>query len=314
MSKKLISILGAIILTLSVAGLTFGQQTKTTTTTTVTKSVQNPDGTWTVVEFPVGKEVVVDLTPATTITGATGRATILRNPDGTTVRVNLTGIPADMALLNLYAVDPTGATTLLGPLTIENGVGTFATTNPLPLNKFMIIASPESNLAAFTPDAPVIFRSAVPTGFAVIPHTTMPVGEKVAATSTSGASSSYSVPMLNIPAYKRGDDTKLKINFTGALTGARANVFLTPRKDGPTEVRMRFHELKEAPAGSVYTLWAVSSDNKFVKLGQIVNAHGRNEAEIRSETALRDFGLLVTMENEVSAPVGPAIGIVEFIR
>src|SRR5688500_7145249 len=314
MSKKLISILGAIILTLSVAGLTFGQQTKTTTTTTVTKSVQNPDGSWTVVEFPVGKEVVVDLTPATTITGATGRATILRNPDGTTVRVNLTGIPADMSLLNLYAVDPTGATTLLGPLTIENGVGTFATVNPLPLNKFMIIASPESNLAAFTPDAPVIFRSAVPTGFAVIPHTTLPTGERVAATSTSGGTSSYNVPMLNIPAYKRGDDTKLKINFSGALAGARANVFLKPRKDGPTEVRMRFHELKEAPAGSIYTLWAVSPDNKFVKLGQIVNAHGRNEAEIRSETALQDFGLLVTMENEVSAPVGPAIGIVEFIR
>ena len=44
--------------------------------------------------------------------------------------------------------------------------------------------------------------------------------------------------------------------FTGALTGARANVFITPRKDGPTEVKMRFHELKEAPADQKFVLWA----------------------------------------------------------
>jgi len=186
MSKKLVSILGAAILVLSVAALTTGQEVKTTTTTTVQKAVQNPDGTWTVVEYPIGKEVVVDLTPTATLIGATGRATILRSPDGTTVKVNLTGIPADMTVLNLYAVDPTGTTTLLGPLAIENGVGTFATTNPLPLNKFMIIASPEASLATFTPEAPVIFRSAVPTGLAVVPlvktedNKIVATGEKVA--------------------------------------------------------------------------------------------------------------------------------------
>jgi hypothetical protein len=186
MSKKLVSMLGAAILALSVAALTTGQEVKTTTTTTVQKAVQNPDGTWTVVEYPIGKEVVVDLTPAATLKGATGHATILRSPDGTTVKVNLTGIPADMTVLNLYAVDPTGTTTLLGPLAIENGVGTFATTNPLPLNKFMIIASPEASLATFTPEAPVIFRSAVPTGLAVVPlvktedNKIVATGEKVA--------------------------------------------------------------------------------------------------------------------------------------
>jgi len=104
------------------------------------------------------------------------------------------------------------------------------------------------------------------------------------------------------------------------MTGARANVSIEPRKDGPTEVRLRFHELKEAPAGQVYVLWAVSPDNKFIKLGQIVNAAGRNEAEIRSETALPDFGLLVTMEDagmlkgEVGSPVGPTSGVIEIIK
>jgi hypothetical protein len=122
--------------------------------------------------------------------------------------------------------------------------------------------------------------------------------------------------MLNLPAYKKGDDTKMKIKFSGAMTGARANVFITPRKDGPTEVKLRFHELKEAPAGKVFTAWAVSPDNKFIKLGQVVNTAGRNEAEIRSEVALTDFGLLVTMEDAnatATNPLGQTIGVVEIV-
>ena len=88
-------------------------------------------------------------------------------------------------------------------------------------------------------------------------------------------------------------------------------------KEGVTKVNMRFHELKDAPAGKVFTLWAVSPENNFVKLGQIVNTGGRNEAEIKSEVALPDFGLLVTMEDAnatIVNPVGPSIGIVEIVR
>ena len=120
--------------------------------------------------------------------------------------------------------------------------------------------------------------------------------------------------MLNIPAYKKGDDTKVKVDFTGALTGARANVFITPRKDGPTEVKMRFHELKDAPAGQKFILWAVGPDNKFVKLGQIVNVAGRNEAEIKSETTLPNFGLVVTMEGaDADMPAGPSVATIHII-
>jgi len=124
----------------------------------------------------------------------------------------------------------------------------------------------------------------------------------------------YSAPLLNIPSYKTGDDTKIKVDFTGALTGARANVFITPRKDGPTEIKMRFHELKEAPAGQKFIVWAVSADGKYTKLGQIVNVAGRNEAEIRSEVTLPDFGLVVTMESaDGEMPVGPAIGNIHIV-
>jgi hypothetical protein len=189
----------------------------------------------------------------------------------------------------------------------------------------MLIGSAEPTLSAYDPNTKVFFRSAVPEGLAVIPHTTNPVGEKVsavtaeAATTTTTADTAttvYTAPMLNIPAYKKGDDTKMKINLSGSLTGARANVFITPRKDGPTEVKLRFHELKEAPTGKAFTVWAISPDNKFVKLGQIVNVPGRNEAEVKSEVALPDFGLLITTEDATAAlenPLGPRIGFVEIV-
>ncbi len=314
MKKQGRGVLAAVVLSLATAALAFGQ------TTTVTKTVQNPDGTYTVIEYPAKKEVMLNLNPVK-ITGAKGVATILRDDDGTRIKLNLTSIPADVSALTLYAIDDTGAVTALGPVTISNGTGTFSTTTPL--SKFMLVASPETTLTAYGPTTTVLFRSAVPEGFTVIPVTSAS-GEQVAVTATTptvtatapGATTTtttvtttYGAPMLNIPAYKKGDDTKIKVDFAGAMTGARANVFITPRKDGPTEVRMRFHELKEAPVDQKFILWAVTPDNQFQKLGQVVNAPGRNEAEIKSEVALPDFGLLVTMENAIgAAPVGPIVG------
>lgn len=326
MGKHVLSVLGAVILTLAFAAVALAQ----VTTTTVTKTVQNPDGTYTVIEYPAKKEVKINLTPVN-VTGATGVATILRDDDGTRIKLNLTSVPADVSALTLYAVDDKGIVTALGPVTISNGAGTFTTTTPL--SKFMLVASPEPALTAYDANTKIFFRSAVPEGFAVIPMTTSPSGEKVGAvaapttttapttvvTTPSGVAAvvtqpSYPAPMLNIPAYKKGDDTKIKVDFAGALTGARANVFITPRKDGPTEVKMRLHDLKETPQGNSIILWAVSPDGKYVKLGQVANTPGRNEAEIKSETTLADFGLLLTMEQTVGdIPVGPAVGHIHII-
>jgi len=43
---------------------------------------------------------------------------------------------------------------------------------------------------------------------------------------------------------------------------------------------------------------------------------GRNEAEIKSQTTLPDFGLLVTMEDagDITSPAGPKVAIVEIIK
>lgn len=314
MSKSLSVVLGATLLLMALAVVAVSQVQ--TTTVTKTQAIQNPDGTYTIVEYPVGKETIVNLNPIG-ITGATGNATILRDANGTTIKINLTSLPADLSALNLYAVDPTGAISLLGPVEISNGVGTFTTT--IPLSKFMLVASPEAALTAYDPNTKIFFRSAVPAGLTVIPITNA-VGEQVAAavTTTTG---DYVAPMLGIPTFKKGDDTKLKINFTGAMEGARANIFIEPHKDGKmTEVRMRFHELKEAPKGTAYILWAVSPTGEFQRLGQIVNVKGRNEAEIKSETAFDDFGLLLTTEDATTTtgtiirPAGTRVGIIEVIH
>jgi len=318
MNRHALSVFAAVVLGLATAALALGQ----TTTTTVTKTVQNPDGTYTVIEYPAKKEVIVNLSPVS-ITGAKGIATILRDDDGTKIKLNLTNIPADVTSLNLYAVDDAGKVTSLGPIAINNGVGTLEAAAPL--TKFMLVASPEPTLTAYEPNTKVLFRSSVPEGFAVVPFASRGekdgavVGERVSAGSTTGLTpaDSYTVPMLNIPGFRKGTDTHMKVDFSGALTGARANIFITPRKDGPTEIKMRFHELKDAPSGQTFILWAVSPDNKFVKLGQIVNAKGRNEAEIRSEATLPDFGLLVTMEdaglNNWVSPAGPRVGVIHIV-
>lgn len=295
------------MLLISLAVVSSGQETKKVTT------VQTADGTYTIVEYPVGKETMVTLNPIG-LTGATGTATVLRAADGTTIKFNFASLPTDLTALNVYAVDPTGAVTLLGPIQVANGVGTFTTT--IPLSRFMLIASPEAALSAYDANTKVVFRSDVPTGLSVIPLSG-PVGEQVAA--TVAPTSEYAVPMLGIPTFKKGDDTKLQINFTGAMEGARANIFIEPdKKTNRTQVKMRFHELKEAPKNTTYILWAVSPDNQFQNLGQIVNVKGRNEAEINSEVAFTDFGLFLTTEDAgtiktIVKPAGHRVGIIQLV-
>ena len=293
---------------MSTAALALAQ----TPTTTVTKTVQNPDGTYTIIEYPAKKEVIVNLMPVAS-PNVKGVATVLRDDDGTRIKLNLTNLPADVTTLTVYAVDSTGSITPLGPVVINNGTGTLAADTPL--TKFMLVASAEPTLSAYDANTKVFFRSAAPEGFAVIPLSSNPQGEKVAAT-TGPAAASYDVPMLNIPAFKKGDDTKIKVDLGGAMTGSRANVFITPRKDGPNQVKVRFHELKDAPADQTFILWAVSPDQKFQKLGQVVNTAGRNEAEIQSEVNWPDFGLLVTMESSSATggiPIGPRVGTIHIV-
>jgi hypothetical protein len=326
MSKRLIGVLGATLLLFSLTVVAFGQ------TVTKVQTIQNSDGTYTIVEYPVGKETIVNLNPIG-LSGARGQATILRAADGTTIKLNLSGLPTEATAVNLYAVDPTGAVTMLGPVEVANGAGVFTTS--IPLSRFMLVASADPNLSAYNDSTQVYFRSAVPSGLTVIPLSNA-VGETVGAVAVPAqtavvpmtptdatvvlATSDYTVPMIGIGNFQRGDDTKLKINFTGEMEGARANVFIEPRKhDKISEVRMRFHDLKEAPKGKTFVLWAESSDGQFARLGQVVNVKGRNEAEIKSEVSFDDFGLLMTTEDlnppagAIIRPAGHRVGVIQLV-
>ncbi len=316
MSKRLFGTATGLALTMAmgVAAIAQDAQSTTTVTTQTTKAVQNTDGTWTVIEYPAEKEVMVDLTPTTMIPGAKGTAKIMRMKDHTMINVDLTGMAGDATSYNLYAVDPMGKVTMVGPVTLKDGVATQSFTTPL--DQFMLVLSPESNLTTVGADSKVVLRSAVPQGFAVMPMSSSGerdgarVGERVAATSTSGSTSAYSAPLLGIPGFRRGTDTEMKIKFAGEMTGTRANVYLEPRKDGPTTIKMRFHELKNAPGGKTYVVWAIAPDNTYHRLGQVVNTGRRNEAQLQAETPLTDFGLFVTTEDAPSTPSGTIIGTV----
>jgi len=305
-----------VTLILALAAVALAQ----TTQTTVTKTVQNPDGSYTIIEYPAKKEVTVTLNPVNTT--ATGVATILRDDDGTRIKLNLANVPADLTALTLYAIDDTGAVTALGPVAITNGTGTLATTTPL--TKFMLVASPEAALTAYDPNTRVFFRSAVPQGFAVIPVTRSASGENVGAVTAPTATvtaapggvvaTQYTAPLLGVPGFKKGDDTKIKVDFSGAMSGARANVFITPEKGAPTKVELKFHDLKEAPAGQKFVAWAVGANGEYMKLGEVVTTGNRNEAQIKTETIMPDFGLLITMESAIGAsPVGPGVAHIHIV-
>ncbi len=295
MSKRVFLGLGLVLILSIFSTLTFGQETVTKTTTTTKKEmVQNPDGSWTVIEYPVNKEVVVQLMPQGTFKG-TGTAHILRSATDTAVNLDLTGMPADTSKVYAYAVAPSGAVSLLGPIDVANGVAT--TSFNTPLNQFMLVLSPTENLSTFDTNTAVSFRSALPTGYAVVPRgATTVTGDKQVATAAP-TSSAYDVPMLNVPSFG-GKTTEIRINFGGELAGLKGKAYIDPGKAGATQIKMRFDDMKMAPKDKRFVLWASSADGKYTKLGQVVNTGNRQESEIRSETSMQDFGLLVTLEDK----------------
>jgi hypothetical protein len=283
----------AAMLALGLMGSALGQEIKKT------EVVQNPDGTYTVIEYPVGKEVSINLTPIT-VTGSTGVARVMRAADGTKVWVDLTGVPSTTTNMFAYAVDPSGTPTLLGPITVAGGVGKaeFMT----PMNQFMLVLSPTEGLTAIDTATPVFYRSSVPSGFAVVPRR---VSENrvvaVAPSVISREGFSYEVPLLNVGTF--GDNEReVKMKFGGELEGLEGKAYIK-RSKGATKVRMHFDDMNKVPKNKRFTLWTYSGDGQYSRLGSVINTGKRDEAGIRSETSLTDFGLFVTAEDtDVTVP------------
>lgn len=268
--------------------------------TIVTK---NSDGTYTVVEYPVGKDVTVHLLPSGTFTGK-GMARVIRSADGTKIAFDLNGLPTTTTSYYAYAVDPVGTPTLLGPLTVTNGIATGEFTTPM--DKFMLVLSPNENLSAVTP-TDVILTSEVPAGFTVVPRGAVVTSKTTTITTTSGVASSvvtrYQVPLLNIPSF--GDKAKTTtLHFeSGELKGLDAKAHIHRHPDSGTTVRVEFNDLKKVSPTKHFVLWAYSPDGQYTRLGQIYNYKNRDEAKIEAKTDLTDFGLLLTVEDtDVTVP------------
>src|SRR5262245_29527656 len=203
------SVFGAIVLALAFeVGGSFAQ-----TVATAKKVVVNPDGSYSVIEYPVGKEVVVNLMPAGTIAGK-GVIHVTRSADGTHLVFNMTGVPGDVTSYHAYAVDPSGAATYLGPIAFTSGTGTGDFTTPL--NQFMVVLSPTEGLTTVDPTTAIMFRSDVPKGYTIVPRKV--VGDTKARAIATTNPSAYDVPVLNVPSF--GEKTReLKIKFSGDLSG-----------------------------------------------------------------------------------------------
>ncbi len=258
-----------------------------------TEVVQNADGSYTVIEYPVGREVIVNLSPTGVVTNGKGQVRVMRADTGTRVWVDVGGMPADAKSVYAYTVDPMGKVQLLGPVAVNGGIGKgeFSTS----LNQFMVVLSPTSDVTGFESETPVYFRSSVPEGFSVIPTQRTAIDNVRAG--TGPISSAYEVPMLGVPSF--GDrTTEMNIDFSGELEGLKAKAYIDTRANGTTQIKMRFDDMKMAPKNKRFILWAAAPAGEYTKLGQVVNTGQRQEAEIRSETALPDFGLFVTIEEE----------------
>jgi hypothetical protein len=261
--------------------------------------VVNSDGSYSVIEYPVDKEVTVKLLPMNGIT-STGMARVMRTAAGTKVYFDVEGAPSDWTNVHAYAVDPTGASTYLGPITFTNGVGKaeFMT----PGDRFMLVLSPKEGLTTYDTSTSYLFRSEVPAGYTVVPRGKVAV---VTSAPVSGVASSvvtrdvvttttYDVPMLGVAKYK-GKTTEYRLHFGGELKGLDAKAYLKP-VGGKTQIRMTFDDMQKVPMEKRFVLWT-SGPEGYTKIGQIIHAGKKDTAEIRGETSLSDFGLFLTVED-----------------
>jgi hypothetical protein len=152
-------------------------------------------------------------------------------------------------------------------------------------------------LTTIDPTTAVMFRSDVPSGYTIVPRRV--VGDtKAVAVATTTTPSGYNVPVLNVPSF--GDKSRdLKIKFSGDLNGLEGKATLTAKKGAATKVTMKFDDMNKVPKGKIFTLWASSPDGQYTKIGQVLNSGKKDEAEIKSEITLPDFGLFMTVEDAV---------------
>ena len=228
MSRRLLALAGvAAFALLCAAGPAQAQDTAETTPAAA--ATQNPEADWTVVEYPEGREVVVELKPTALLPDARGAARVTRGGGGAAIALDVSGLGEAVGGYHLYAVGHDGRVVPLGSVSVNGGAGTFSANTDL--IRFMLVLSPESGLTAVGSTTPVALRSAVPEGLAVVPRASEAPPEEAASnadtvpesmpdTAAAGAAgeddqSEYDVPLLGVGSLRRGSETQLKSQPAG---------------------------------------------------------------------------------------------------
>ena len=312
MRRRLLSLAGGVALLFGAACIAAAQDS----TPAASQAAQTAGENWAVIEYPEGREVVVELRPTGLNPGAKGTARVTRGAEETSVTLEVSGLGAEPGVQHLFAVGSDGGVVPLGVVTVSDGAGTLEAKTQL--GSFMLVLSPDAELTSFDSSARFALRSAVPEGFAVVPRAGGVQEEEAA--SNAGAedatvmseSPEYDVPLIGVASLQRGAETQLKANLSGGLEGVRTGVYVKPLKSGVTQVRVQLSNLKEPEAGTRYVLWAVAPDQTYTRLGQAGKPDRKNVAKIEARTMLRDFGLFITAEGEEASPTpkGPSVAMV----
>jgi len=275
------------------------------------------DDSWTVIEYPDGQEITVELKPSASAPEAKGTARVMRRGNETSISLDVSGLTGDESAYHVYLVDSLGNTTELGSLTISDGSASLSGNTAL--TKFMIVVSPEADLTTIVSETKVALRSTVPSGFTVVPKEKGGEIENPEATSTpqmepaATETPEYDAPLLGIGSLKRGANTMMRAQLSSGFEGARANISIKPQKNGPTQIKIRFTYLKEAPEGTQYLLWEVTPEGSYSLLGRLTPTGKKNETKVDAQTALPDFGLFITAEGAEANPSSPGGGMIATI-
>jgi hypothetical protein len=306
---KRIQVTIVVLIAAAMAGCEAKAQQKVSFSNSRVATVSLQNDLWSLIEYPEGQEVVVDLVPTATASSAKGKALVMRGANGVDITLDLTGLAADETY-HVYAIDSLGNATSLGTLTVNDGTSSLQAQTAL--TKFMIVISPKDDLVSFSLEMTILLRSLVPDGYKVIARSSIPeTPTEMSANPKEEAAvqtPEYDVPLLGIASLRRGSATQMKARLFEEMGPGKLNVSITPRKKGSTQIKITSSDLKPAPENSYYIVWALSGTNTYALLGNLTSAQGKVEASVSVE----DFGLFITIEDS-GAPATPTGKMVAMI-
>jgi len=227
-----------------------------------------------------------------------GKVHINREKGATKVKLHfeeMKDVPANKNFI-LWSYSPDGGYSKLGQIVTTGRKDSGTIESLTSLTDFGLLLTVEDSEVA-VPTSPVYTIINTGGGTALV---TQPVVAPAGVVASDG-SFSYNVPLLGVNAFA-DSGREFPLRFTGELSELEGKVHIN-REKGTTKVKLHFEEMKEVPANKRFVLWAYAPDGQYTKLGQIVTTGRKDSGTIESNTALTDFGLLMTVEDaEVNVP------------